>query len=121
MILPTIKHETPILDIRNAAARSVERQYLAPYCRHARILIDEQARRIECKDCKAVLDPIDVIMMFALEQTRMEQLHESNAAEKRVLEEKRRFKCANCGRFTNVSESGSRRRVEADDPTRKPE
>lgn len=100
---PPHQPERPVLKLKDAVGRSVKERRLAPFCLHHKTLIDDRARRIECADCKATLDPIDVLSMLAREESRLDQLRESNARTIAALDEKRRFKCAHCSRFTDVT------------------
>lgn len=104
--------DVPVLRLQDAVGRSIKHARLAPFCLHRRTVVDAAARRVECSDCKASLDPIDVLEMLANEETRYEQLSATNARMAAVLDEKRRFKCAHCGRFTDVTRSIRSNKVE---------
>lgn len=95
--------DAPILSLKDAVGRSIKHGRLAPFCLHRRTVLDASARRVECADCKAQLDPIDVLEMLSNEECRYEQLSALNARTAAMLDEKRRFKCAHCGRFTDVT------------------
>lgn len=41
------------------------------FCEHNRILIDEKERKLECKDCNRVLDPIDYLISIANKENSM--------------------------------------------------
>lgn len=95
----------PIRSLRDAGGRSVKHGRLAPLCLHRRTILDAEARLIDCADCKVRLDPIEVLKMLSREESRLEHLREANARTSAALDEKRRFKCAHCGRFTDVTRS----------------
>lgn len=109
---PPHQSDRPVLKLRDAAGRSVLPGRLAPLCLHRRATIDAEARLVECADCKASLDPIEFLALLAREETRLDRLRESNAAVSKMLDEKRRFKCAHCGKFTDVTKSGRENRYD---------
>jgi hypothetical protein len=45
-----------------------ERDYTKPVCRHLRVLVSEDEHLVECRDCKAKLDPHRVLLGFAKEE-----------------------------------------------------
>ena len=60
------------VEARAALAERAEarltRQSLRPFCRHASTVIDDRARVVECKSCKAVLDPFDLLSRLASQE-----------------------------------------------------
>ena len=42
----------------------------AKFCRHSRLLIDEDNHAVECKDCGKILDPFEVLLGYAGSERR---------------------------------------------------
>lgn len=56
-------------------------------CKHSHMLVDAAKRTLECKNCKAVLDPFEVHLQYAhRERTWRGWDQERRAAEKRIEE-----------------------------------
>jgi len=71
-------------------------------CEHNNVVIDEGLWRIECEDCKELLDPIQYLVNIAKEENladyRLHQLQIACAE----LEKKTRTKCQHCGKMTHI-------------------
>lgn len=93
------------LDVKQAA-----RSDLPPFrtvrsldCPHNRILIDEQLAEVECKDCKAKLNPVAVLARLANRDDRLVQERVALKQQVEKLKDRLRFKCGACGHVNNIS------------------
>ncbi|MES2729992.1 MAG: hypothetical protein V4621_07880 [Pseudomonadota bacterium] len=78
---------------------------VSPYggCRHERFTIDSRLTQVECRDCKAVLDPMFALTALAKQETRYHELHARYQDEMARLRERSRTKCEHCGEMTRIS------------------
>lgn len=48
-----------------------------PTCLHGRVWVDEEARKVTCRDCERQLDPISVLLSFARKERNFQYTKES--------------------------------------------
>jgi len=46
-------------------------------CKHLRVILDPDLRQIECRDCKKVLDPIEVLLQYAMKERQLHYRRET--------------------------------------------
>jgi len=71
-------------------------------CSHNTIIVDEELNTVECEDCKEKLNPIQILVRFAREETRWNNSLEEMRKMKAVLDERKRFKCKHCEKITTI-------------------
>lgn len=74
-------------------------------CQHVRFTIDEKLAQVECRDCKALLEPIWALRQLARQETRFHELHDRYQDEMKRLSERKRTKCEHCNQMTRISSS----------------
>lgn len=72
-------------------------------CRHERFTIDKRLAQVECRDCKAVLDPMFALTKLAEKETRYHELHARYQDEMARLAQRTKTKCEHCGSMTRIS------------------
>lgn len=72
-------------------------------CRHERFTIDEKLAQVECRDCKASLNPFYALAQLARQETRYHELHERYQDEMKRLGERSKTKCEHCQKMTRIS------------------
>lgn len=96
VLLESIKPEEPkVISLQDARER-----YEAKRCRHLNMLVDRDKALVECADCKAQLNAIEVLYRFAIEESMLQRARAANREEIARLEAKRRCRCQHCGRLT---------------------
>jgi len=56
-------------------------------CKHTRVIVDPVLRRVECRDCESVVDPIQVLVQYAEGERNFQYRQESiDRLAKRVKE-----------------------------------
>jgi hypothetical protein len=56
-------------------------------CRHSRVLVDPELRRVICKECDVTLDPIEVLLEYASFERRFQYRRETmNDMREKILE-----------------------------------
>ena len=63
-------------------------------CRHTRVIVDPKLRRVECRDCEEILDPIEVLVQYASKERQFQYRREAlqkmaDRVDKLAAEEKR--------------------------------
>jgi ribosomal protein S27E len=76
---------------------------LTKKCRHARVLIDTSLNNLECRDCGALLNPVEHLASLVEEWARIERLYENYRKEKDHVETRKKVKCRHCERFTPIT------------------
>jgi len=65
-------------------------------CRHVRVLVDADLRRVECRECGEILDPIEVLLQFASKERqfsyRKDALENIQRRVQELSKEERRIK-----------------------------
>ena len=65
-------------------------------CRHTRVVVDPKLRRVECRDCEEILDPVEVLVQYANKERqfhyRREALHDIQERVKGLAAEEKRIK-----------------------------
>ncbi|WP_230681553.1 hypothetical protein [Burkholderia vietnamiensis] len=74
-------------------------------CWHRRFIVDEQAEKVLCADCKEPLNPMWVLVQLSNQETRYHALHDRYQDELKRLKERSRTKCRHCGNMTPISKS----------------
>jgi hypothetical protein len=87
--------ESKVISLQDARER-----FEAKRCRHLNILVDQDKALVECADCTALLNPIEVIHRFATEESLLKKYRASRKEEIARLEAKRRCRCQHCGKLT---------------------
>jgi ribosomal protein S27E len=89
-------------------------------CRHKHVLIDEKKAEVECADCNAKLDPIQVLMALCKEEHDMWRRYLYAKAAIKEITGRTKFKCKHCGRMTELHSNLSQwdLRVSAEDVER---
>lgn len=72
-------------------------------CHHQAFVIDHEKSEVECKDCKAKLNPMWVLQQLAARDHRFQAAHLRYHEEMKRLDERTRTKCQHCGKLTRVS------------------
>lgn len=83
--------------------RVLEIVYSYGKCRHESFLIDEQLATVECANCHAHLNPMEILVRLAHQETRWHQLHAHYKDEMTRLGERRKTKCRHCHKMTDIS------------------
>jgi ribosomal protein S27E len=71
-------------------------------CQHRRVLIDTALNNLECRDCGALLNPVEHLASLVEEWKHVERLYENYKQMKEYVESRSRVKCRHCGHFTNI-------------------
>ena len=79
------------------------RQYDMDHCRHLQLIVDAALNEVECGDCGARLNPVEALIRFAREESRLFQRREEITPLLERLEKKSRTKCQHCGKMTRVN------------------
>jgi hypothetical protein len=96
VLLESIKpEERKVISLQDARQRFETKR-----CRHLSILVDPDKALVECADCKALLNPIEVLSRFAIEESLLKRYRASRQEEIARLEAKRRCHCQHCGKLT---------------------
>jgi|GEM_PF-4401895 len=65
-------------------------------CRHTRVRVDPKLRRVECRDCEEILDPVEVLLQYANKERqfryRREALDDIQHRVKDLAAEEKRIK-----------------------------
>lgn len=79
-------------------------EVVSPYggCPHRHFDVDERLLEVTCRDCKAKLSPMWVLVQLAYEDTRLRNQWVHLRAEVRLLGDKTKTKCVHCEKFTPV-------------------
>lgn len=72
-------------------------------CMHKRFTVDERLQEIECRDCKAKLNPMYALLSLCRQEGRYHELHERYQDEMQRLAERTRTKCQHCDQMTRIS------------------
>lgn len=96
VLLESIKREEPKVISLQVARERLD----AKRCQHLTILVDQDKALVECADCRALLNPVEVIYRFATEESLLKRYRASRKEEIARLEAKRRCRCQHCGRLT---------------------
>lgn len=75
----------------------------AEQCVHRAFVIDHEKSEVECKDCKAKLNPMWVLQKLAARDHRFQEAHVRYNEEMKRLDERTRTKCQHCGKLTRIS------------------
>lgn len=96
MLLESIKpDERKVISLQAARER-----YEAKRCRHLNMLVDRDKAMVECADCKAQMNPIEVLYRFATEESMLQRHRAARREEVARLEARRRCRCQHCGKLT---------------------
>lgn len=71
-------------------------------CQHTKFIIDERMEQVECADCNLKMSPIYVLKYLANNIRLFERKKESAIQQIKIAEEKTRFKCDHCQKFTRL-------------------
>ncbi len=71
-----------------------------PYCLHRKVLVDVEYEKAECEDCGEQLSPMWVLVKMMRNETRWKKQREYYIKAKEEFEQKRRFKCHHCKKFS---------------------
>ena len=71
-------------------------------CRHRHIEVCDRLAEVTCADCKVKLNPIWVLMNFAIEDRMLVDRWATMKAEIQLMEGRTRVKCRHCDKFTPV-------------------
>ncbi len=78
-------------------------------CKHIQVIVDKDLSTLECKNCKAQLNPISILARMAREQSTWKWRNEQNQKNIQImkeadliLEKKHRCKCEHCGQMTKI-------------------
>ena len=74
-------------------------------CQHKRVTVDEILSEVECSNCGAKLNPIQVLARLAQEESVLKHRIASLRKLKTDLDAKTRTKCRHCGHMTPVNPS----------------
>ena len=91
---------------RNANVISLteaRREYDMERCHHWQLIIDTALNEVECDDCGARLNPVEALMRFARQESRLFQRQAEILPLLERLEKKSRTKCQHCGKMTRVN------------------
>ena len=80
----------------------VRTRYEYSKCQHRKVNVDEILAEVECSDCGAKLNPMQVLVRLAREESRLKQRIESLRKLNAELDTKTRTKCRHCGEMTPV-------------------
>ena len=98
MIVENIDDEpTNIICLSEARTR-----YEHDKCQHRKVTVDEILAEVECSDCGVKLNPMQVLVRLAREESRLKQRIESLRKLNADLDTKTRTKCSHCGQMTPV-------------------
>jgi len=87
----------------NIVLLSVARKYFkGVQCEHKKIVVDPDLQDVECESCGEKLNPIAILMRFALEESRWTTENINRRELLKKMEEKKRCKCQHCGRMTGI-------------------
>ena len=82
--------------------REAHSKYQPGKCQHKQLIVDDVLDTVECGDCGAKLNPVNMLLRFA----REESLWAQRAVELKKLvalhDAKIRCKCQHCGKMTHV-------------------
>ena len=79
------------------------REYDMGRCRHWRLVIDQELNEVACGDCDARLNPVEALIRFAREESRLFRRQAEILPLLERLEKKVRTKCQHCGKMTLVN------------------
>jgi hypothetical protein len=71
-------------------------------CQHRRVYVDEDLSELECRDCKAKINPVRWVMKIHDQWRHVVAMYRGARAEQARLETKRRVKCPSCGGFQTL-------------------
>ena len=91
---------TNIISLSEARTR-----YSVGTCQHKHFSVDEILDEVECSDCGAKLNPMQVLVRLAREESVLKNRIASMRQLKADLEKKQRTKCRHCGQMTPVNPS----------------
>ena len=98
MIVKDIDDEpTNVICLSEARTR-----YELSKCQHKHVTVDERLAEVECQDCGAKLNPMQVLARLAREESRLKHRIESLRKLNAELDSKTRTKCRHCGQMTPV-------------------
>jgi hypothetical protein len=60
-----------IIDLRPGQPRLEVKQRVYSGCQHVAVLVDEVLRRVTCKTCDELLDPVEVLLEYAHHERRL--------------------------------------------------
>ena len=81
----------------------VRRRHDMEHCQHIQLIVDEALNEIECGDCGARLNPVQALIRFAREESRLFRRQAEIRPLLERLEQKIRTKCQHCGKMTRVN------------------
>jgi DNA-directed RNA polymerase subunit RPC12/RpoP len=91
------------LPIRRRLASEKVLEVVTPYvCQHKHFDVDARLQEVECRDCKAKLNPMWVLVALSHEEHRLLDRWARLQAQIQSMSEKTRTKCKNCGKFTPI-------------------
>ncbi len=65
-------------------------------------LIDPESDKVTCKHCDKTFNPMAVLSELAQRESQWHMTLERVKEESKALDEKKKFKCQHCGKFTKV-------------------
>ncbi len=71
-------------------------------CSHNDMRLDERLALVECGQCGERLDPMNVLVRLAHEESRLESRRAGLDAKLAEFEKKSKTKCRHCGKFTEL-------------------
>lgn len=77
-------------------------KYRPGKCKHMRMTVDDELDTVACDDCGEKLNPVAVLVRFAIEETMLDRRRESLRHMSQKLDAKIRCKCQHCGQMTRV-------------------
>lgn len=78
------------------------RRFDAKKCQHLDVIVDERLAEVKCAKCGIGLNPINVLVRFAREESQWMNNYKAMQEQKRLLDEKQRTKCRHCGKITPI-------------------
>lgn len=99
-----------IHDLARARAAALEGRMVVDLtrhqCQHANIVVDEREIEAECRDCKAKLNPIALLLKYTREAGQWRAARERLTQTMALAEQKLAFKCPCCSRMLRIERSG---------------